>query len=254
MKRSIGKTGSEMSSIAVAGSPGDEAFIFAFGAYGDTRLAVFARSLDDALEEAFEWLDDNEPGQLLWSHENAEECAAELGIPWPLPEDFDHSGDKGCELYEACTVDMTVCGHTTLKNGDCMPSWEWTARDATEDEVAELNGRFCAHCENALGSDPVAWPLCETCRCDMAHDVAGALKVERAGLDAEIPETDVRLQCSDGRFEWSLHTGDSSFDQDHRGHWGASSLAHDDDAEALSRLAFELIDQASDAYAEASRG
>lgn len=56
---------------------------------------------------------------------------------------------------------------------------------------------------------------------------------------------DVRLQVhEDGGF--SIHTGSSDYDQDHRGFWGASSLSYD--RQNLTELAKELISQAEDDY------
>ena len=57
---------------------------------------------------------------------------------------------------------------------------------------------------------------------------------------------DVRLQVHDG--SWSLHTGDSSYDQDHRGHWGAGFLTPRCNARELAR---ELIDEAEESAAMA---
>lgn len=57
---------------------------------------------------------------------------------------------------------------------------------------------------------------------------------------------DVRLQVSEGG--WSVHTWDSSYDQDHRGFWGASSM---DERTNCYDLAKDLIDQARNAHAEA---
>lgn len=54
---------------------------------------------------------------------------------------------------------------------------------------------------------------------------------------------DVRLQWHNG---WSLHSGDSSYDQDHRGFWGASSIDADSDP---AEVVDELIDQVLEAAA-----
>ena len=52
------------------------------------------------------------------------------------------------------------------------------------------------------------------------------------------PAIDVRLQWHDGK--WSVLTGDSSYDQDHRGYWGTSSITLDTKSEELAN---DLIDQ-----------
>jgi hypothetical protein len=43
----------------------DNLFVLCFGAYGWTRLAVWAHHLDDALDEAIDWLVDNAPGHIV---------------------------------------------------------------------------------------------------------------------------------------------------------------------------------------------
>jgi len=58
-------------------------------------------------------------------------------------------------------------------------------------------------------------------------DVAESLRVINRGLDPnDFPDgkwCDVRLQVyPDG--DWTIRVGDSSYDQDHRGYWGSSSL------------------------------
>lgn len=56
--------------------------------------------------------------------------------------------------------------------------------------------------------------------------------------------TDVRLQLHDG--SWELHTGDSSYDQDHRGYWGASSISRGATRRECMDTARSLINEALD--------
>lgn len=74
---------------------------------------------------------------------------------------------------------------------------------------------------------------------------AELLDVKR-GLSADDDYLDVRLQVMPGE-GWSLHTGDSQYDTDHRGFWGASSL---DAHSACRSVAVELIDEARDHAAQ----
>lgn len=60
--------------------------------------------------------------------------------------------------------------------------------------------------------------------------------------DDDIPYGDVRLQVHDG--DWTLHTGDSSFDQDHRGAWGSASVSAGEDLDTCQSIASDLIDEA----------
>jgi hypothetical protein len=64
--------------------------------------------------------------------------------------------------------------------------------------------------------------------------------------DSEEAYIDVRLQVRQGG-GWTIHAGDSSYDLDHNGYWGASSLSRDTDC---AELAEELIDQAKDMHAQ----
>jgi hypothetical protein len=49
---------------------------------------------------------------------------------------------------------------------------------------------------------------------------------------------------------WSVHTGDSSYDTDHRGYWGASCIAVPATLADASDLAADLIDQVCDDFAQ----
>ena len=67
--------------------------------------------------------------------------------------------------------------------------------------------------------------------------------------DGDGPYIDVRLQVlPDG--EWTLHHGDASYDQDHRGYWGAGTVSPDDDDVALIETARDLVDQVLDVAAQ----
>lgn len=69
-------------------------------------------------------------------------------------------------------------------------------------------------------------------------------------------QLDVRLQVrqlEDGEVTWRLWTGDSSYDNDHRGFWGSTSLAFlgdpDDAGFEPDKLAEDLREQALDSAA-----
>lgn len=61
--------------------------------------------------------------------------------------------------------------------------------------------------------------------------------------ESEEPHIDVRLQVWDDG-QWAIHTGDASYDQDHRGFWGAGCVIADDTPETLRDLAEQLRDDA----------
>ena len=63
------------------------------------------------------------------------------------------------------------------------------------------------------------------------------------------PSIDVRLQVfEDGGY--TFHSGDASYDQDHRGFWGAASVGPDDDDQACVMIGRDLADQALDHAAQ----
>ncbi len=60
-----------------------------------------------------------------------------------------------------------------------------------------------------------------------------------------IEETDVRLQVYPNG-QWQLHMGDASYDTDHTGFWGASSLSLYATRNSLKELARDLTEQAQE--------
>lgn len=119
--------------VPIANEPGDgdDCFRFSFGAYGSTVLDVFADRLEDALEQAFEWLDDNAPGHLVEIGEaELRESALELGLDYDAAnqEAIDSGSFRDgdfAKIVEHAETDLTQCGHTTLKHGQYLLSWEW---------------------------------------------------------------------------------------------------------------------------------
>jgi len=117
--------------VPIANEPGDgdDCFRFYFGAYGSTLLDVFADHLEDALEQAFEWLDDNAPGHLVNVGETElKESAEELGYDYAQAVQSAQDGieDETLEaIREHAEQDLTQCSHTTLKHGQYLLSWEW---------------------------------------------------------------------------------------------------------------------------------
>ena len=71
--------------------------------------------------------------------------------------------------------------------------------------------------------------------------LALSTQVEPGMGEGDEPSIDVRLRFHDGL--WYLHSGDSSYDQDHRGYWGASCVTASIDAEDARGVAAELLDQ-----------
>ena len=89
---------------------------------------------------------------------------------------------------------------------------------------------------------------------DVAADLrAIAKEVKGYGIEAEedgeTPSVDVRLQVyPDGT--WTVHSGDSQYDLDHRGFWGAGSIPADGSRFNARDVAFHLLADVRDAIAD----
>jgi hypothetical protein len=64
-------------------------------------------------------------------------------------------------------------------------------------------------------------------------------------LDEEEKFCDIRLQVYPNG-QYAIRSGDSSYDQDHRGFWGCSSVSPDTTNESAKEIALDLIDQAEE--------
>lgn len=83
-------------------------YVIAFGAYGWTVCLVWADHLEDALDECFDWAEDNAPGLFCDDSVNEEYNRA-------IAE-----GKSEDEAYEKSTVDTICAGNY----GHYMPAWE----------------------------------------------------------------------------------------------------------------------------------
>jgi len=240
--------------IREAGHGEETGYLFSFGAYGDTHVAVIGGSLEDGLESCLDWLDDNAPGLLhTITAEGYANAARELGLEWPS-EDEEVIG----KVTQEAETDMTMVGHTTLNHGNCIPSYEWFVRDLDAAELATLMRRFCQNCESDLDTEKECI-LCGECHASLVSDVTHDLLIERGPVqpepspdetadreDRDDPDaTDVRLQVRTWRGnDWAVRTGDSSYDQDHRGFWGAGRIAPYDTDHCIGETANDLVEQA----------
>lgn len=72
---------------------------------------------------------------------------------------------------------------------------------------------------------------------------------DTAGVAEDEQSIDVRLQVyPDGT--WAIRWGDSSYDLDHRGYWGASSVPGNGRRFRSEEVARDLIEQARDHHAQ----
>ena len=103
----------------------DHRYILWFGAHSATYLAVWADSLDDALEEAGSWLVEHAPG-LIMQHDSEElenlvrEACKEAGLDYP-PSDPGSAWESA--EYQAAQ-DAAVTDLTDTERG-YITSYEW---------------------------------------------------------------------------------------------------------------------------------
>ena len=107
-------------------------YLFTFGAYGSTKVYVWADHDEDAFEIAVEWLDDNAPGHLTdVTEDDLKRSAEDLGVEWqPSWPDWDDAAFA--HVVQNAEADLTQVAHTTLKHGQYLHSWEWTFDEVTD--------------------------------------------------------------------------------------------------------------------------
>lgn len=123
-----------------------------FGAYGSTKVYVWADGFESAFEEAVEWLDDEGLCGYFATLEHSDfvDAAEDLGLSQREAEriataittgkDDDYSEEEKYEVIERAETDLTVIGHTSLTNCEkqlgsgplYIPSWEWGGREVTD--------------------------------------------------------------------------------------------------------------------------
>lgn len=80
--------------------------------------------------------------------------------------------------------------------------------------------------------------LCPRCDCEAGEE-------EHIGNCSTLLA--IRLQVTDD--DWIIHHGDPGFDLDHHGHWGATTVALDDDDEVLDLAAQQLLNEVEESLA-----
>ena len=118
-------------------------FVLCFGAYGWTKLLVWADDLGDALDGAIDWIADNAPG-LLCNDQVAEDYREALARLTEenaaLPEEERRSEeDLESEAYDESTEDTTCGGNA----GDHILSHEWCimAEDPSREDLLQVMDR-----------------------------------------------------------------------------------------------------------------
>ncbi len=102
-------------------------YVLWFGAYGTTRLMVWADHLEDAFDESVDWIVDNAPGLL---------CDEQVNEAY---QEAEARGLTHDEAFEDAMSDVSMGGNA----GHCVLSYEWgiVAEDPTRAEVLAMQGR-----------------------------------------------------------------------------------------------------------------
>ena len=110
-------------------------YILWFGACGATYVLVYANSLDDALEEAADWLADNAPGHLT-THSSGElkDLYTESLNDWRQEHEGEPSEEDEWRIQEDATADLTYT------EAGWLTSYEWgiSGEDLTPAEIRTL--------------------------------------------------------------------------------------------------------------------
>jgi len=122
---------------------GTELWEFQFGAYGDTRLLVYSKSLEDALEEAAGWLAEFAPGHLTDLKEEYENALKEAREELGEDADEEELTEKAQEIAE---TDMT---HT---ESGYLTSWEWHAGEVRDPGLRQA-AEYCASALHAASQN-----------------------------------------------------------------------------------------------------
>lgn len=95
-----------------------------FGAYGSTVVLVYAQNCEAALDEAFDWAEENDPG--LFCDESVQEAY----------EEALKAGENEEEALETAEIDTIRAGNS----GRPMPSWEVHFNEVSREEWKRLMG------------------------------------------------------------------------------------------------------------------
>jgi len=102
-------------------------FVLWFGNVGSTYLMVWADHLDEAFDEAMDWIAENEPGYLC--DEQVTESFLEAKA----------EGRSDDDAFEDSLIDVSTGGNS----GNHVNSWEWgiALDNPSREQILELQGR-----------------------------------------------------------------------------------------------------------------
>lgn len=113
-------------------------FVFAFGAYGWTKVLAYGDSMDSALDEAADWVEENAPGHMADDEVN-EEYKRLIDEARNNNQDIEDE-DVIEQIRSEAEVDTLQAGNAS----HYFHSWEVNvvAENPTREELIELGRRF----------------------------------------------------------------------------------------------------------------
>lgn len=210
---------------------------------GHARTLLVNGILDGSIEPVHfssvrEWRDrlHNEPKDYELKLEALNEALDESGVE-SLIEDGKviASYVNNGETYQATVV------YDHEKEEFLITSWGDFYEEWKTENVIEIDCKQLATIIHGVSHDPLI-PWEEMVEGDREEYDSDEDFLEDAYID-------IRLQVMDDH-QWYFHSGDSQYDQDHRGYWGSSCVGKCASMEIAKGIAKELIEQAADAAAD----
>lgn len=191
---------------------------------------------------------------------------------WPsdLAEEIFKVGEHLAELFNPQEIDRgdgpgTEChlrihrGSWNLLTGSlCYYDWDrenilasgWISAGCSMEEAAEISKMLLEEAKEREGGTIMKKATLRPTCAELAEEVYAYGQYLREFNPADITESDdpggdIRLQVYKNE-EYQIHTGDSSFDQDHRGYWGAAWVPAGITRQKSRAVARDLIKQVLD--------
>lgn len=114
---------------------GRNRYIIALGVYGWTKLMVWADHLEDALDEAGDWIEEHEPGHFC--DDQVREAYESLVNEEPLLWLTDEAKEKAWQIAEEDTIQVCSGNHY-------LHSWEVAilCENPTRKQILQIQGRL----------------------------------------------------------------------------------------------------------------
>lgn len=208
----------------------------------------------DALDDVASYLQEYAPG-LLAEPEYPDDVDAR-GVCAQCRADLGDDASEPCQHVEDAEAALICCDMGLWLEPDL-----WMAELSGDLRRQVLVDLFERELNEQVGDDDVLGALMHErddlrtyCGCQLADDPAVDDDAHTDDCEGVLREIRLQVRQIYGGMSVSLRAGDPSYDQDHRGWWGASSIGYSDTDEDLERTLDDLVDRVCDAYADGMGG